>query len=146
MKLGIPICQSLPTVHALTGSDSTSSFYKIGKKTVFDTLIKTPEIFESLQFLEVLPTNEAVDAARNFVQKLYKQKSCTSLDELRYNMTMKTKSAAELPPTEGAFLQHVLRYVLTYQRDHIILQKSILQVSTSNQDLEKQSHSYRGGT
>lgn len=87
---------------------------------MFDTLIKNPEIFENLQFLEVLPTNEAVDAARHFVGQLYKQKSCTNLDELRYNMTMKTKkSAAELPPTEDAFWQHVLRYVLTYQSEHI---------------------------
>ncbi len=38
----------LPAVHALTGCDTTSSFYGIGKRTVFKIVNNNPDEFASL--------------------------------------------------------------------------------------------------
>ncbi|KAF3841434.1 hypothetical protein F7725_007296, partial [Dissostichus mawsoni] len=39
-KLGKALCQCLPACHALTGCDTTSSFFKIGKSTAFTKMQK----------------------------------------------------------------------------------------------------------
>ncbi|KAK5932716.1 hypothetical protein CgunFtcFv8_004397 [Champsocephalus gunnari] len=59
---------------------------------------------------------EAIPVARKYALLLYGQKKredgrpCTTLDELRYTLASTTdSSAANLPPREDAFQQHVLR-------------------------------------
>ena len=59
---------------------------------------------------------EAIPVARKYALLLYGQKKrvdgqpCTTLDELRYTLASTTdSSAANLPPTEDAFQQHVSR-------------------------------------
>jgi hypothetical protein len=42
------VCNILPAVHALTGCDTTSSFFGIGKKTVYKTLIQNRQKFKNL--------------------------------------------------------------------------------------------------
>ena len=37
-KLGLDFCEGLPAAHAITGCDTTSSFYKIGKRIVYNKL------------------------------------------------------------------------------------------------------------
>ena len=37
-KVGKDICQNLPAAHALTGSDTTSAFFKMGKRTAYSKL------------------------------------------------------------------------------------------------------------
>lgn len=50
--------------------------------------------------------------SRNFVTKLYKHDNIENLDDLRRLITLRSlKWSAELPPTEDAFRQHVLRLV-----------------------------------
>ena len=38
--LGQPVCCNLPAAHALTGCDSTSSLYKVGKNIAYTNLLK----------------------------------------------------------------------------------------------------------
>ena len=48
LAIGPLVCNILPTVHALTGCDTTSSFFGIGKKTVYKTSIQNPQKFQNL--------------------------------------------------------------------------------------------------
>ena len=101
-KLGAALCACLPACHALKGCDTTSSLYRIGKATAFNRL-KTH-------------LSDPKEMARKCALLLYGQKKrddgwpCATLDELRYTPASTTdSSAANLPPTEYAFQQHVSR-------------------------------------
>jgi hypothetical protein len=48
LAIGPLVCNILPAVHALTGCDTTSSFFGIGKMTVYKTLIQYPQKFQNL--------------------------------------------------------------------------------------------------
>ncbi len=116
-KLGAVLCECLPACHALTGCDTTSSLYRIGKATAL-TRLKTHlcELQEMTKFGLSGSLEEALPVARRYALLLYGQKKkvdghpCTNLDELRYTLASTTDlSAANLPRTEDAFQQHVLR-------------------------------------
>jgi hypothetical protein len=114
--LSSEFCQILPAAHALTGCDSVSSFFWIGKKTVFKVLItKGARLFSDLCFLSADDVGQATDAARKFVSTLYDQdgklqKYHEDLNELRMKLaTTKDKSLSQLPPCEDSFRQHVQR-------------------------------------
>jgi hypothetical protein len=48
LAIGLLVYNILPAVHALTGCDTTSSFFGIGKKTVYKTSIQNPQKFQNL--------------------------------------------------------------------------------------------------
>ncbi len=111
------LCECLPACHALTGCDTTSSLYRIGKATAL-TRLKTHlcELLEITKFGLSGSLEEVLPVARRYALLLYGQKKkvdghpCTNLDKLRYTLASTTDlSAANLPPTEDAFQQHVLR-------------------------------------
>lgn len=105
-NLGDPICKCLPSVHTLTGCDTTNALFKIGKKTAFDVLIYT------LSNIINLADEEKMAVATGFVLTLYKNKNkeIVCLNDLRLEMTKSTnRKVSELPPTDNAFKQHVLR-------------------------------------
>lgn len=106
------VCKCLPAMHVLTGCDTTNAFFKIGKKTAYDTLVKNSESFKDLANLTYVPTAEAVTIATKFALALFKNqnKATETLNQLRYHLTTNSnKSASELPPTDDAFYHHVLR-------------------------------------
>lgn len=73
-KLGTALCESLPACHALTGCDTTSSLFKIGKTTAFNILEKNINELQGLRTFgqtESLP--EAVAVARKYALHLYGQ-------------------------------------------------------------------------
>ncbi len=116
-KLGAVLCECLAACHALTGCDTTSSLYRIGKATAL-TRLKTHlcELQEMTKFGLSGSLEEALPVARRYALLPYGQKKkvdghpCTNLDELRYTLASTTDlSTANLPPTEDAFQQHVLR-------------------------------------
>ena len=47
-KLGPPVCSSLLLVHALTGCDSVSFMYGIGKPTVVKAVLNHPDLFSGI--------------------------------------------------------------------------------------------------
>jgi hypothetical protein len=51
-SLSSVLCEILPAAHALTGCDTTSSFFGIGKKSVFKALKETPNQFSDLSRIE----------------------------------------------------------------------------------------------
>jgi len=112
-ELGPLVCGSLPAAHALTGCDTTSSLYRIGKKSAYSKLVKYADSLTNLHSFHNDDLDGSVAAARKFVLLLYagkKGKDINTLDELRYVLATTTdKTAAMLPPTEDSFKQHVLR-------------------------------------
>ena len=115
-NLGPTVCESLPACHALTGCDSNSSLYRIGKKTAFTKLEKNSSALTDLKYLGVSANlEEALPVARKYALPLYSPKKkdserCSTLDALRYHLASTTDMpASSLPPTEDAFKQHVWR-------------------------------------
>ena len=114
-KLGVALCESLPACHALTGCDTTSSLFRIGKTTAFNKLEKHVNDLQGLRtfgLTDCLP--EAVVCARQYALILYgvknkaKSQPCSSLDKLRCILASTTDMpVSQLPPTEDAFEQHV---------------------------------------
>jgi hypothetical protein len=109
------VCKLLPAVHALTGCDTTSSFFRIGKKTVLKTLQDNIDEFADLNKLCLLDSETSIDVSRNFVARLYDQKgkmksARDNLNRLRVKIAkQKDVSLAKLPPCEASFVQDVLR-------------------------------------
>ena len=68
------VCKLLLAVHALTGCETTSSPFRIGKKTVLKTLKVNIDEFADLNKLCLLDSETSIDVSRNFVARLYDQK------------------------------------------------------------------------
>jgi hypothetical protein len=109
------VCKLLSAVHALTGCDTTCSFFGIGKKIVLKTLKDNIDEFANLNKLCLLDSETSIDVSRNFVARLYDQKgkmksAHDNLNRLRVKIAkQKDVSLAKLPPCEASFVQHVLR-------------------------------------
>ena len=112
-KIGQDVSICLPAAHAISGCDTTSSLFKIGKRTAYNTLVvniadmlSLAELGQSSDVTKGLPT------ATKYALLLYgvKGRSCQSLNRLRYNYAGKSdKSASLFPPTDDAFEQHIRR-------------------------------------
>ena len=110
-KLGERFCLCLPALHSLTGCDTTSAVYKIGKRTAYKTFQKNKEKLEALSTFDEMSIEEAVEIARTLLLLMYgkKGRGCKTLDELRYKLSSQTDLLANmLPPTEDSFHHHVL--------------------------------------
>lgn len=100
-SLGPSFCTILPAVHALTGCDSTSALFGIGKKSVLKTVQDIgPDAFLDLSELYRNDDQEALRAGRKFIAALYDPKQKTgryhrSLNDLRFRLaTTKETSLA----------------------------------------------------
>lgn len=127
-KLGKALCQRLPACHALTGCDTTSSFFKIGKKASFTKLQKHLEELKGLRHFG-LTTNlrESLPVARHHALILYGQKKnekgdlCTSLDELRYVLASTSDMPdSQLPPTENSFRHHAAVWCHSHHKKTVL--------------------------
>ncbi|CAG2233318.1 unnamed protein product [Mytilus edulis] len=108
-------CKILPSAHALTGCDTTSSIFGIGKKSVYKLLKTSSEDLSDLMQLAQSDLDVSISASRKLVARLYdpkgKYKSCqNNLNKLRVRLaTSKDSALVRLPPSEASFKQHVLR-------------------------------------
>ena len=105
------ICQILPSLLALTGCDTTSAFFRIGKKYIYKILKTSPEELSDLVLLINADLETTINAARHAVSLLYdpkgKCKSCHHhLSMLRVKLaTSKDASLSRIPPSEPSFKQ-----------------------------------------
>lgn len=112
--LGSDVCAALPCFHALTGCDSTSGLFGIGKKKAWATLKRNIPLHPGISKLgDELPlTAETSRACEIFVCSLYTstKMSETSADQLRYWMFCQKKQKSEsLPPTTDSLHHHIER-------------------------------------
>lgn len=102
--------------HALTGCDTTSSFYFIGKNKVYAALkIMSDEELNLLAEINDLSIVSAQEISSIFVSYLYdpKKKSKairTDINSLRYHLAIeKNVSIDKIPPSKPAMFKHILR-------------------------------------
>jgi hypothetical protein len=118
----------LPVAHSLTGCDTTSSFFDIGKKTVYKILKQNTTKYQTLTNLASSDVDACVEAGRLLVADLYDPKGSAKsvhrdLNKLRVKLALsKDSSLVKLPPSEAAFRQHILRvafqvYVWTHANE-----------------------------
>ena len=112
-KIGQDVSICLPASHAISGCNATSSLFKIGKRTVYNTLVVN--ITEMLSLAELSQSSDVsngLPTATKCALLLYgvKGRSYQSLNRLRYNYACKSdKSASLFPPTYDVFEQHIRR-------------------------------------
>ena len=100
----VSIC--LPASHAISGCDTTSSHFKISKRTAYSTLVVN--ITDMLSLAELGQSSDVTNAfptATKYALLLYgvKGRSWQSLNRLRYNYAcMSDTSASVFPPTDDA--------------------------------------------
>ena len=110
-KLGELFCLCLPALHALTGCDSTSAIFKLGKRTAYKTLLKNTDKLAAVYHFHEMPADDATEIAQRFILLMFgkKGKGCKTLDDLRYKLSAQTDVSANLlPPTKDSFHQHAL--------------------------------------
>lgn len=129
-KLGTTLCQSLPAFHAYTGCDYTAAFYQKGKVRPLKLFSKNESyqiIFASLLDEADIFINEKMQAVQEFTSHMYGIKNCTSVNNARYRIFMKSYSAKEdnehflkkvksygsnnLPPCWSSLTQKILRTI-----------------------------------
>ena len=106
----------LPPVHAITECDTTSSFFRIGKVTVMNTIKKAgANSFKGLASFHNMNPDEATDEARKLTARLYDPKGKflrdhSNLNVLRSKITAtKDVPIAQLTPSEASFKEHAKR-------------------------------------
>lgn len=115
-KLGSIVCSILPAIHAITGCDSTSSIHMIGKNRAYTKMVNEKSHIKDLVNLgDDIHDSKFTDAARHFLLMMYGVKKNSklismTLDDYRFVIaSTSNKSSSNLPPTENAFHQHILR-------------------------------------
>ena len=112
--IGSSLCSSLPGFHALTGCDSTSSFYGIGKKKAWNVIEKNSEFQAALgQLGQVIPLSKRLqNAYEKIVCRFYTSapKSGTTVNSVRYWLFCQKRYTNEnLPPTHDSLNMHIKR-------------------------------------
>lgn len=112
-------------LHAFSGCDTTSSFFKYGKVKFVKTLCKHLDLPALVQLFKQPNANPDILAniAQRFIVALYgyTAKQGMSLNTYRYRCFLKSAyktkfNIASLPPTEAAARQHTLRTYLQVQK------------------------------
>lgn len=121
-QIGIKKSLSLITLHALSGCDTTSSFFMIGKRKAYSGLCKLTES-EIDNFIRIvdLPLPDAVMSVTKYLSQVYitdklknkkslQEDNIQSINNLRYGLALiKNSTIDKLPPSEPALIQHILR-------------------------------------
>jgi len=97
--IGQDTSSCLPASHVISGSDTTSSLFKVGKRTAYSKLKQNIAHLAPLSRL-----------GPKYALSLYGSKSSHTLDQLRYVYACTSDKPASLfPPTDDAFEQHLKR-------------------------------------
>ena len=107
-------CKLLPSLHCLTGCDTTPALFKKGKVTAFKKMLVDLSKYENLVSIGGDDIELAVRAARELIADLYdtrgKFKSCHhDLNELRCKLAFRSVTIAKLPPCEDSFREFIKR-------------------------------------
>ncbi|KAK6186089.1 hypothetical protein SNE40_008194 [Patella caerulea] len=118
--VGRQICSILPAVHALTGCDTTSRIFGVGKANVFKK-VRTSVCLQGEfdKFQKCLSSDDVARIGENIIVKLYNGSKDENLNQLRYRL-FKEKSICNtstveihtLPPTSSAAKFHCMRAFL----------------------------------
>ena len=115
---------ALMMFHALTGCDTVSSFRGRGKKTAWAAWMAYPAVTDAfisllLQPGEITSESEVLHNIEQFVILIY-SKGCTlsRVNDARKELfAVSRRSMDNIPPTQGALIQHIKRAV--YQASYL---------------------------
>ena len=117
--LGHDLCSQLLFIHAMTGCDTTSRIFGVGKKSAFQKLVKGDPVLQSCANAFTIPnqtTQIIEDLGCQMMSFLFGGKHAHSLDTMRYNILCKKVVSSSsfvtperLPPTESATKLHCCR-------------------------------------
>ncbi|KAK3102254.1 hypothetical protein FSP39_009938 [Pinctada imbricata] len=121
-SLGPNLCNLLPVIHALTGCDTTSRLYSIGKGLAIKKILSSESLCNSANvFLQrSVPEEEIIKAGEDIVAALYGGVPHEDLNTLRYRKfaykvaanTTNLLQVQSLPPTSDALGHHSKRAYL----------------------------------
>ena len=96
--------------HALTGSDTTSQFMGIGKRTAWKVFLNYPQLLSRLG-MDNYPDETVLEDAEAFVCKLYDNSTdLRSIQKLQNIFFRKNRTGVDsLPPTSDALTLHIQR-------------------------------------
>ena len=113
------LCRKLLFVHAYTGCDSTSRIYGVGKKSVFNRLVKGEEVIKSCASAFTYPNkngNDISELGKDMMVDIFGGKSKDTLSSLRHSMFIRKVVSAisfvtpeRLPPTSSTTNFHSRR-------------------------------------
>ncbi|CAB3996630.1 Hypothetical predicted protein [Paramuricea clavata] len=117
--LGEARSRSLPVFHALTGCDTTSSFYGKGKKSAWQAWELYPDVTSTFEFLaknvyhQLTADSAHFKRIERYVVVLFDKSSpLDSINRTRMELFCKNNRAMDkLPPIQDALLQHVHRSI-----------------------------------
>ena len=117
--LGHDVCLQLMFIHAMTGCDTTSRIFTVGKKTVFQNLVKGDPVLQVCDGAFTVPNQTTYvidDLGCQAMVIRFGGKSTDSLDITRFSTSSKKVVSASsfvtperLPPTESATRLHCRR-------------------------------------
>lgn len=121
-SLGPAACGGLLFFHALTGCDTVSAFFGLGKVTAFDVWmanVNITQVFCDIGNEEVQVDGAAFGAIERFIVSLYDRKSdLVSVNLCRKDLfSRKGRTIENIPPTQNALSLHIRRAV--YQSCHV---------------------------
>ena len=115
-RLGTSKAAALPGFHCITGCDTCGHIRGIGKKTAFKAFIKaTAEELTALTQLgaEEMPSANVASGCERFLCRLFSTKrdlQANTAGKLRWKcFTSQPGGIDKIPPTSGAWYQHILR-------------------------------------
>ena len=113
VALGSDICAVLPFIHAMSGCDTTSSLFGIGKVKMLKLLQQSPELCKKVRiFGEKKAKSEITKLGEEFVCLLYQSNSSSkNLNEIRYSQYIAPRYVPleRMAPTSRAVYYHTLR-------------------------------------
>ena len=110
-SLSPSMCSALPMFHAMTGCDTVSFFYRRGKSKAWETWAAYPDVTEAFQMMTEDVSDEMFSLIERFVVLMYESTSnMYKVNQARKELfTKKSRSLENIPPTQAALKQHVLR-------------------------------------
>ena len=115
---------ALPGLHAFTGCDLNSAFYRKGKLKQFEILQKNTEYIQAFKRLSLEQVEPNMTVFSSFVCEMYGQSGTTDVNEARYRLFKKMSGKGQdenpfenvkridcslLPPCENTLKMQVLR-------------------------------------
>ena len=140
-NLGEERSLALPFFHSFTGCDTTSAFFRKGKRSAWEAWTSFPEVTETFASLSTSPfinieeDSHLFQVLQRYVVIMYsKSSNIEFVDEARMEFfCQKNKTMENIPPTADALLQHVKR---------AIYQASIWLISDTSQQRRPTPESY----
>lgn len=100
------VLKLLPGFHALTGSDSTSTYITWHTKTCRDVFVQHHHLLKGLGEGPEL-SDHTIQNVEEFVCKLYGATDAEHINAVRASMFVKGMTIERLPPTRDAFYLHI---------------------------------------